>query len=143
MIAKASWFKIRKFGGWGVSPKTWQGWAYVGLMVAILFIIQVMFTWDAQLQLYITIGWVGFILLDLIPVMVMMNKDEREQKNEAKAERNAAWAMVGILVVGLLYETISSAINNDFKVNLFIIGALLGGALIKTITNLYLDHKGE
>lgn len=33
MIARADWFRRRKYGGWGVSPRTWQGWAYI---VAIL-----------------------------------------------------------------------------------------------------------
>ena len=28
MIAKPEWFNQRKYSGWGVTPRSWQGWAY-------------------------------------------------------------------------------------------------------------------
>jgi len=27
MIGNPEWFQRRKYGGWGIFPKTWQGWA--------------------------------------------------------------------------------------------------------------------
>lgn len=142
MIAKASWFKRRKYGGWGVSPKTWQGWVYIAVMIIPFMIFQALPYWGTQTRLYVTIGWVVFLMLDIIPTMVTVRRDEREYKNEAVAERNAAWFMVMVLVIGLLYEIISSALRQDLQVNWFLVAALFGGALIKTISNIYLDKKG-
>lgn len=142
MIAKASWFGRRKYGGWGVSPKSWQGWVYVGLMILPFMVFQTMPYWDMQTRMYVTVGWVVFLMLDLIPVMVTLKKDEREYKNEAVSERNAAWFMVMVLVVGILYELISSALLQELRINLFLAIALFGGALVKTISNIYLDRKG-
>ena len=37
VLAKPEWFGRRKYTGWGLTPKTWQGWAYVlGFIVLIL-----------------------------------------------------------------------------------------------------------
>lgn len=142
MIAKASWFKRRKYGGWGVSPKSWQGWAYIAVMILPFMIFQALPYWSTEIRLYVTLGWVIFLMLDIIPIMANLRRDEREYKNEAVAERNAAWFMVMILVIGLLYEIITSALRQDLKVNLFLALALFGGALVKTVSNIYLDKKG-
>lgn len=142
MIAKASWFKRRKYGGWGVSPKTWQGWVYIALIILPLVIFQALPFWDTKVRLYVTLGWVIFLMLDILPVMVTLRRDEREYKNEAVAERNAAWFMVMVLVIGLLYDIIQSALQESLRVNWFLALALFGGALVKTISNIYLDKKG-
>lgn len=142
MIAKASWFKRRKYGGWGVSPKTWQGWVYTAMMIIPFIIFQSLPYWNTETRLYVAIGWVVFLMLDIIPVMATLRRDEREYKNEAVAERNSAWFMVMVLVIGLLYEIISSALRQELKINWFLAAALFGGALVKTISNIYLDKKG-
>lgn len=41
MIGKPQWFKYRTFG-WGVAPKTWQGYVYVMLAAAIFGMIAVL-----------------------------------------------------------------------------------------------------
>lgn len=142
MIAKNSWFKRRKYGGWGVSPKTWQGWIYIAMMLIPFMIFQALPYWNIETRLYVTFGWVVFLMLDILPIMINLKRDEREYKNEAVAERNAAWFMVMVLVIGLLYEIISSALRQNLQVNCFLAVALFGGALIKTISNIYLDKKG-
>ena len=43
---------------------------------------------------YVTIGWVLFLSIDMVHIMMNLDKDEREYKIEAISERNAAWAMV-------------------------------------------------
>lgn len=42
MFAKTEWFQKRKYGGWGLTPRTWQGWAYVGGFIAVVSIIRSM-----------------------------------------------------------------------------------------------------
>jgi hypothetical protein len=35
MIGNPEWFTYRIFG-WGVAPKTWQGWVYVAVVAAAI-----------------------------------------------------------------------------------------------------------
>ncbi len=142
MIANSEWFKRRKYGGWGVSPKSWQGWIYIALILLPFIIFQALPYWSMEARLYVTLGWIVFLMLDILPVMITLRRDEREHKVEAVSERNAAWFMVMVLVIGLVYEIISSALRQELQVNWFMAVALFGGALVKTISNIYLDKKG-
>lgn len=142
MIAKSNWFQRRKYGGWGITPKTKQGWLYILVIMAFLIIFQALPFWDDATRTIVTILWTIFLFIDLLPIIISVEKDELEYKIEAIAERNAAWTMSLILVVGLLYETIFSTINGKMQINWFIASALLGGALIKSVTNFYLEKKG-
>lgn len=142
MIAKPEWFERRKYLGWGVTPRTWQGWVYTLAIFVPLVIIQTMPNLDAQVRTGGTVFWVVFIVLDLLPIMVTRKKDEREYKNEAIAERNAAWFMVLVLVIGILYEIVISSLNQEFSPNWFMVLALLGGAVVKAVSSYNLDHKG-
>lgn len=36
MIDKKDWFRIRKFGGWGVTPATKEGWVYIAIFVLLV-----------------------------------------------------------------------------------------------------------
>jgi hypothetical protein len=142
MIAKPEWFERRKYSGWGVTPRSWQGWAYTLAIFVPVVIIQTVPNWDAQVRTAGTVFWVAFVLLDLLPIMVTLKKDEREYKNEAIAERNAAWFMVMVLVIGILYEIIISGLNHEFSINWFMVLALFGGAIVKAVSSFNLDNKG-
>jgi hypothetical protein len=141
MIAKKEWFKRRKYGGWGVSPKTWQGWTYIALIILPFAIFQALPFWSTETRLIVTAGWLGFLFLDIIPVMINLNRDEREYKIEAIAERNAAWFMSLVLALGILYELIISALREEITVNIFLVIALFGGVIIKSITNYRLERR--
>lgn len=142
MIAKKEWFKRRKYGGWGVSPKTWQGWTYIALIIIPFAIFQALPFWSTKIRLIVTAGWLGFLFLDIIPVMINLNRDEREYKIEAIAERNAAWFMSLVLALGILYELIISALKEEISVNIFLVIALFGGVIIKSISNYRLERQG-
>jgi len=142
MIAKPEWFERRKYSGWGVKPRCWQGWVYTLAMIVPLVIFQAIPDWDAQVRTAGPVLWVAFILLDILPIMVTLKKDEPEYKNEAIAERNAAWLMVLVLVIGILYEIILSGMNNEFSINWFMVLALFGGVVVKAVSNYNLDHTG-
>ncbi len=141
MIAKPEWFDRRKFG-WGVTPRNWQGWAYTLAILAVVIIFQDLPGLDAQVRTAGTVFWVVFVILDLLPLMVTVKKDEREYRNEAIAERNASWFMVMVLVVGILYGFVISGLNHELSINWFMVLALLGGAVVKGISNYNLDRKG-
>lgn len=142
MIAKKEWFKRRKYGGWGVSPKTWQGWVYVGAMIIPLIVFQSLPFWEDKLRLIVTGLWISFLLVDVLPIMFTVNRDELEAKIEAISERNAGWFMMLVLVAGIVYEIISSSIKGNLEINWFLAVALFGGALVKTISNIILEKRG-
>ncbi|MBU0757792.1 MAG: hypothetical protein KKF44_07000 [Nanoarchaeota archaeon] len=142
MIGNPKWFTRRKYGGWGLRPKTWQGWVYLIIMLGPFIIFQSLPFWDEELRTYVTIGWLAFMLLDVMHIMVLLKRDEREFKIEAVSERNAAWTMMLILVAGIMFQTIKSGMNKDLSnIDWFLVAALFGGMIAKTISNVILDKR--
>jgi len=141
MIGKPEWFERRKYGGWGFHPKTWQGWIYLALILIPFAVFQALPYWDTQIRMYVTVGWVAFLLLDASHIMIGLKRDEREFKIEAISERNAAGFMVLILAVGILYQIMTSALQQKIAVDLFLVAALFGGMIVKTISNLVLEKR--
>jgi len=128
MIANPKWFSVRKFGGWGVVPRTWQGWLYIAVMVLPFMFVKPNST--------LFFAWLIFLLVDIGDVMIRMKKDEREMAHEALSDRNACWVMIAIIVIGFLYEIMTKQ-----EVNPILLAVLIGGAAAKTVTNIYLRNK--
>ncbi|MBW2990080.1 hypothetical protein KY348_00065 [Candidatus Woesearchaeota archaeon] len=141
MIGRPEWFERRKYGGWGVHPRTWQGVVYIILVLVPFVIFQALQIWDAQTRIYVTIGWVLFLLLDVGHIMIALKRDEREEKIEALSERNAAWSMMIILVIGLAYQIITSALNQSLMIDWFLAAALFAGLIVKSVSNFTLERK--
>lgn len=141
MIGKAEWFQRRKYSGWGISPKTWQGWVYLIFIFAPFIIFQALPFWDVKTRILFTVFWVAFLLFDVTHIMISLKRDEREYKIEAISERNSAWTMVLVLAIGILYQMITSALNHEISVDLFLIIALFAGAMVKTISNITLERR--
>lgn len=140
MLGKPEWFTRRKYGGWGIFPKTWQGWVYIVIFLIPLFIFK-SFEWNQKTDTIFTIAWATIFLFDCLDIMRQLKKDEREKIHEAIAERNALWGILIILIIGVFYDIIKSGINQQIQLNPFIIASLVIGLLIKAITNIYLDKK--
>lgn len=141
VITKPEWFGPRKYTGWGVTPKTWQGWVYIAVVIIPFIIFQSLPLWDTTTRLIVTIAWILFLLIDIFDVMFRMKKDERQKIHEALAERNALWAMMIVLVIAIVYQVINSALQKTFELNWFILAALFAGLIVKAISNIYLDKK--
>lgn len=141
MIGKPEWFSRRKYTGWGVTPKTWQGWLYMALVIIPFAIFQALPFWNNTSRIAVTAIWIIFLIIDIIDIMIRMKKDEREKKHEAVAERNALWVIMLILVMGLFYQIMSSSLNNNLIFDPIIAIALIGAVLAKAISNIYLDTK--
>ena len=139
MIGKPEWFQRRKYGGWGLTPRTWQGWVYIAVM--ILPFIAIRYLPIENKTIYMLI-WAAIFVADFVHMMFTLKKDERETKIEALAERNATYAMVVILTMGVAYEVAVSAIKKVVAVDPFIIAAIIAGLLAKSITNIYYERKG-
>jgi hypothetical protein len=141
MIGKPEWFKRRKYGGWGISPQTWQGVVYIILILAPFVIFQALPFWDIKTRIYITAGWIAFLLLDVGHIMIYLKRDERESKIESLSERNAAWIMMIIIVLGILYQIVSSALQKNIEVDWFLVAALFLGLIVKTLSNIIYERR--
>ncbi len=141
MIGKPEWFKIRRFGGWGITPDSWQGWVYLAFIIFPFVLFQALPFWSEEVRGVITAVWMVFLLIDVTDIMIRLRKDEREKIEEAIAERNAAWAMVTVLVSFLLYRMLTAAVKNQVDVDWTAAAALGTGAIVKTWTHLRFRKK--
>jgi hypothetical protein len=141
MIGKAEWFQRRKYTGWGIMPKTWQGGVYLAVILLPFVVFQALPFWDIQTRIIVTTAWMVFLLLDVTHIMATLRRDERESKIEAISERNAAWAMVLIVAIGVVYQSVSSALQQKIQFDPFLVAALFGGMIAKMLSNLWLERK--
>jgi len=141
IIARPEWFTRRKYGGWGLGIKTWQGAAYIAAMFIALIVMLQLAGDSSQAKLVVTGIWMLFLLVDVFDIMWKLEKDERERMHEAIAERNAAWGMMIVLSIGVFIEALYNALNGRFYVNPFVIGALFVGVIIKSVTNYKLERE--
>ncbi|EKD23749.1 MAG: hypothetical protein ACD_81C00186G0003 [uncultured bacterium] len=142
MIGNPKWFSRRKYTGWGFTPKTWQGWVYIAVImlpIAIVASVNPEGTWTSVFLII----WALVFAVDFIHIMVGMRKDERERIHEAIAERNALWAILAVLIFALAYQTASGiaahALTPTFDP--FILAAIIAAVIAKAATNIYLDRK--
>jgi len=140
MIAKKGWFVRRKYSGWGFTPKSWQGWAYIAVLIAPMICVSA-FQVDAHTKFIISCIWGAIMLFAFIDIMISVKKDERETLHEAFAERNALWAILTVLVGGILYDVAKGIANNTVIVDPVILIALGAGVITKAVSNFYLDRK--
>ena len=140
MIGKPQWFKVRKYGGWGLSPATKEGWFYIAGFIALVLIVQSL-PLSQSLKTAVT-STLGVILaIDVVDIMFHLKKDEREALHEAISERNASWAMVAAMVCIFGYKAIVTAINGGDSLDTIWLVPILVGTVAKAATNLYLRNK--
>lgn len=141
MIGKPEWFNRRKYTGWGLTPKNWQGWAYVVAIVLPIIILQAIPGITPEIMAITSIIWLVILFIDVIDIMRKLPMDEREKAHEAIAERNALWMMILVLVVGIAYQAAQSVVFQTNTVDPLLIVALLLATVVKAGTNFYLDKK--
>jgi hypothetical protein len=141
MIGKPEWFKRRKYGGWGIMPKTWQGWVYLAIIIIPFAIFNALPYWSVKTRIIVTGAWALFLIIDVVHIMVKMPRDERDRLHEAIAERNALWTIILVLVIGIGYQMARSAVTKTVQVDYFIIAAVFAGLIVKGISNIYLDKR--
>ncbi len=141
MIGKPEWFQRRKYTGWGIVPKTWQGYVYLAVIIVPFILFQALPYWSARTRTIAMIVWAVIFGIDAIDIMIRMKRDERERMHEAIAERNALWFVIIVLAIGIAYDAASNAAQSIMDVNPFMAAAVIGALVIKIATNLYLEHK--
>ncbi|MCX6793112.1 MAG: hypothetical protein NTY12_03720 [Candidatus Falkowbacteria bacterium] len=141
MLGKPSWFMRRKYTGWGFTPRTWQGWVYILVMI-LPFILITKLGDFGKLGLTFMIIWALIFAFDFIHILLNLKMDEREKIHEAISERNALWIIILVLIAGLGYQTaIGVAAQNTLTADPVILAALVAGTIAKIISNIYLDRK--
>jgi hypothetical protein len=141
MFGKPEWFERRKYSGWGLTPKTREGWLYIAAIILPLLAFQALPFWDAQVRMYAAAGWAAFVAFDVLDIMFRMKKDEREEMHEAIAERNAAWVMVVAIAAGLVYQAVSSSVAGVPYFDPVLAFALFAGLAAKAYTNWKLSRE--
>ncbi|MFK7780550.1 MAG: hypothetical protein QM490_05455 [Candidatus Gracilibacteria bacterium] len=139
-IAKAEWFSRRKYTGWGLSVKSWQGIVYILAMVAIIALSgQPYFTELTNMySIYLGMLVILFFVLDIFYVMYVIYNDqidERERLHEAISERNALWGIITVLSLGIIYQYYYSSAVGIGSVDPVIVIALFVGLTIKALSN--------
>lgn len=140
MLGKPQWFKRRKYAGWGFWPRCWQGWVYLMVIALPLFVIQAVPFRSDEARLIALFVWGMVIFFDSVHIMMKMPKDERERTHEAIAERNALWAIILVLCVGVAYQAAVGLVRGQVTLDPVIFIALFAGILAKAATNIHLDR---
>ncbi len=142
MFGRPQWFKRRKYGGWGLWPATWQGWVYVAALTLPIILIQGVPGWSQQTRFAALMVWAAAIIVDVVHIMSKLPLDERERAHEAVAERNALWAVLLALCVGVAYQAgTSMAQSGAVYIDPVILAAIGAGLAAKAASNIYLDRR--
>ena len=79
MIGRPEWFTYR-LAGWGLQPRTWQGWVYVAGLCAAFALVS-MLPVPERIRDWGYYALAGLALLDVLDIMIRMgaHHDERER----------------------------------------------------------------
>lgn len=141
MIGKPHWFKYRTFG-WGVAPKTWEGWLYV-IVVAFLLGGTMALGIDDSTKMWIFSIILTILMVDVLVIMTQLNKvsDERENYHQLVIERNCSFAAIIALLGVAIYQTYKNtgflasqngALPFDYSI-LIVLGAMLAAKVGSTV----------
>jgi hypothetical protein len=144
MIGKPEWFTYKIFG-WGIMPRTWQGFAYVFVSIIIAGII-ILAPVATIIKMWLLGILVGAIFLDALHIMTQLQlyHDERQNYHQLIIEKNVSFAAACAVIGGILFQTYQ---NRDligtgqlpFDISL---GIVLGIMLIvKILSTLYVKSK--
>lgn len=144
MIGKPEWFKYRLFG-WGISPKTWQGYVYVAAVAAILGFSFAIGLNNAVMPWIVGVVF-AIVMLDVMHIMMQLPKvsDERDNYHQLLIERNCSFAaIVALLGVAIFqtYQNRSSLGANALPFDLSIMVVLGAMLLTKIISSIYVWKK--
>lgn len=140
VIGKPEWFCARKFG-WGVGIKTKEGWLYILGIIAV--VAAATYLLPLEYRLPATFAIVAVLVLDVLAMMpkVYAKLDEREQRHQLVAERNASFTAVAGLVAYGAYLGITLPASQLEQQILPIAGIAVAMALVKGATLLYVEKK--
>jgi hypothetical protein len=131
MIGKPEWFTYRIFG-WGLAPKTKEGWLYILIAIAIAAGIALI-PMEESYRIALIVGFIAILVMDVVHVMTQLSRthDERENMHQLIIERNCSYAALGALIAVAFYQARSTGI---FDMSLmFVLGVMLFTKILSTI----------
>jgi hypothetical protein len=143
MIGKPEWFTYRIFG-WGVRPRTWQGWVYLAVVAALMGLISflplanIIHMWCFGIL-------VGIVVLDVILIMTQLDKvhDEREKLQQMIIERNCSFAAITTLSAIGIFQSFKywhfAQFDNLIDVSILIVVGVM--AVTKIVSTWYVRRK--
>lgn len=150
MFGRPEWFTYRTLG-WGIKAKTWQGWVYMGLFLALLIGPNYL-PIDDHLKSLIRATVFGLFLTDVIIIWVQLDKvhDERQQLHQLIIERNCSVVAVVSLCAVIAYRAYQNPIlpvsglyqlnTGSFPFDPLLVAALVAMAVTKLISTVYLRY---
>ena len=83
MFGKPNWFRPKTLG-WGLTPITWQGWAYAGVWSALLAVpfslLMIRYQWMEGLA-WLGCG-IGLLVYDVRSILTAMNPPAKKPKDD-------------------------------------------------------------
>ncbi|MBU1031047.1 MAG: hypothetical protein ABIC91_08095 [Nanoarchaeota archaeon] len=142
MIGKPEWFTYRIFG-WGLRPKTWQGWLYVVIIMALCGLISLLPAPD-NIKSWLFGAVITIFIIDVLIIMTKLSKvhDERENKHQLIIERNASFTAVVAIVAIMLFQVYQNRfldLEMPFDKSLLIV--LIVMVVMKGISTIYVNKK--
>ncbi len=143
MLGRPEWFTYRT-AGWGLAPRTWQGWVYILCFIAAWVLISLApLREDVRNALSFTI--VGLLVIDVISIWAAMGRhhDERERLHQLIIERNCSVAAVFAVVAAMVYQTWRSAptAGDSIPFDPMLIGILGVMAVTKLVSSIWLRTR--
>jgi len=143
MLGRPEWFTFR-VAGWGLAPRTWQGWVYIAGFVVLWALISLLpLAPGVRDALSFTV--VGLLVMDVISIWAQMGKhqDERERLHQLIVERNCSVAAVFAVLAAMAYETWRNApmAGDSIPFDPVLLGILGVMALTKLISSLWIKTR--
>jgi hypothetical protein len=145
MFGNPIWFKPRKkYLGWGLTPNTWQGWLYLVVMFAPLFMLAFLGL-NTPLQIGIYAVWMLVVLFDIAHIMVCIVKEGHEQKPEVFTTRNILWILVpqvvSLILVYPIFTALCSPAVVKFMYVFFLFYFVVSAVVVKATAYWYLRKE--
>lgn len=141
MIGKPEWFTYRIFG-WGIGPRTWQGWAYLAVVATSMGLIKLLPIANAiRMWCFGSLG--GLVVLDVILIMTQLDKvhDEREKLQQMIIERNCSFAAVVALIAIAAFQTFKNRHLAGHQIDDSILIVLVVMGVTKIISTWHVRRK--
>ena len=106
MIGKPEWFTYR-IAGWGILPRTKEGWGYIAAWFALALIIMIL-PFSKNIKAIGMASVLSIVVIDSLHIMTQLPKvhDERQNYQQLIIERNASFAGVASIAAILLLQIV-------------------------------------
>lgn len=143
MLGRPEWFTYRT-AGWGLAPRTWQGWVYILCFMAAWGLISLApFREGVRDALSLTL--IGLLVIDVISIWAAMGRhhDERERLHQLIIERNCSVAAVFAVVAAMAYQTwrATPTTADSIPFDPMLIGILGVMAVTKLVSSIWLRTR--